>query len=48
MLNFSWFDSLMSIIAFPFQLTQYVVVSTLDFLFFQVLQLGPYLPIQLY
>lgn len=48
MLDFSWFNSLMSIIAFPFHLTEYVVVSALDFLFFQVLQLGPYLPIQLY
>ena len=45
MADISWFSSLLSIISFPFQLVEYIVNSALDVLLFQILQLGPYLPI---
>jgi len=45
MANTAFFD-LLNIITIPLQLVEYIVRSVLDILVFQVLQLGPYLPIQ--
>mgnify|MGYP001593028592 CR=1 FL=1 len=42
-----WLLDILSIISLPYQLVKFVMFSALDFLTFQVLQLGPYLPIQL-
>ena len=45
MANSSWFFDILNIISFPLQLVEYIVNSALDILVFQILQLGPYLPI---
>lgn len=42
----SWFFDILNIISFPLQLVEFIVNSALDILVFQILQLGPYLPIQ--
>lgn len=41
----TWFFDILSIITIPLQLVEYLVTSALDILVFQILQLGPYLPI---
>ena len=41
----SLFDFLFAIVATPIQLLQFIVFSVLDFLAFDLLQLGPFLPI---
>lgn len=45
MADTSWFFNILNILSFPLQLIEYVVNSALDILVFQILQLGPYLPI---
>lgn len=40
------FDTLISIIATPFLLLQFIIFSALDLLAFDILQLGAYLPIE--
>ncbi len=45
MADTSWFLSILNIISIPLQLVEYIVNSALDILVFQILQLGPYLPI---
>jgi hypothetical protein len=47
MVDPTWLVNILGIISLPYELIRYVVFSALDFLAFQVLQLGPYLPIQL-
>ena len=39
------FLEILNILTYPLQLIEYLVHSALDILVFQVLQLGPYLPI---
>ena len=41
------FLEILNILRFPFQLVQYMVWTGLDFMVFNVLGLGPYLPITL-
>ena len=40
------FDVLISIVAAPFLLLQFIIFSALDLLAFDVLNLGPFLPIE--
>lgn len=39
-------DLAISIFALPFQAVKFVIYAALNFLVFDVLQLGPYLPIE--
>lgn len=41
-----FFDILISIIATPFLLLQFIIFTTLDLIAFDILQLGPFLPIE--
>ena len=41
-----FFDFLISIVATPFLLLQFIIFSALDLLVFDILQLGPFLPIE--
>jgi hypothetical protein len=43
----SLFDVLLLIVGFPAQLISYLVTSGLNIVFFDLLNLGPFLPIEL-
>lgn len=43
----SLFDLVIGFVSLPFQLIRYVMFAALDFVVFNVLNLGTYLPIQL-
>ncbi len=45
-MDLSLFDLLIQIVAMPFQLLHFVIFSALDLLAFDILQLGPFLPIE--
>jgi len=43
----TFFSLALTIVSVPFQLMHYLIWTALDTIAFDVLQLGPYLPIQL-
>ncbi len=46
-MNAGFFDLVIGLVSLPFQLIQHVMYAAFDFVVFTVLNLGPYLPIQL-
>ena len=44
--GFGLFDFLLTIVATPFLFLQLIIFSALDLLAFDILQLGPFLPIE--